>query len=130
MLCFSAAGLKDPAVLPVTMFWHSNAGRDYPPWNGRHDGVIGIEDGCAEGAGGHAAALAPNRIASLGLPTALDLAPGRVHRIAHVMAALPRPRGWETVTDIRVADHALSIEGSDGSTRTLPFDADFLWRTV
>ena len=122
--------LKDPSVLPVTMFWHSNAGRDYPPWNGRHDRVIGIEDGCAEGVGGHAAACAANRVSKLGVPTALDLAPDRVHRIAHVIAAIPRPQGWHVVTDVRIAGETLTISGPNGATRSLAFDTDFLWRSA
>ena len=34
--------LKNPADFPVTMLWFSNGGRDYPPWNGRNVGVLGI----------------------------------------------------------------------------------------
>jgi hypothetical protein len=39
--------LRNPRQLPVTMLWYSNAGRHYSPWNSRHKGVLGIEDGCA-----------------------------------------------------------------------------------
>ena len=39
--------LRDARQLPVTMLWYSNAGRHYSPWNSRHKGVLGIEDGCA-----------------------------------------------------------------------------------
>lgn len=74
--------LKDPAVLPVTMLWHSNGGRDYAPWNGRHHGVLGIEDGCAAGIEGYAAALRPNPVSASGVPTFLPLSPGRMHRVA------------------------------------------------
>ncbi|MEM7022349.1 MAG: hypothetical protein AAF637_07110 [Pseudomonadota bacterium] len=121
--------LKDPAVLPVTMFWHSNAGRDYAPWEGRHDRVIGIEDGCAEGTGGHAAALASNRVSALGIPTALDLAPDRVHRIAHVIAAIPRPFGWDIVTNLTIAEDSLIVSGPAGEIRELAFNADFFSRS-
>ena len=118
--------LKDPAVLPVTMLWHSNAGRDYAPWNGRHAGVLGIEDGCAAGAGGHAAALRANAVSAHGVPTALDLAPGRTHRIAHVIGAIARPEGWGAVTDIRIEDDRLTLTGDAGSPRVLPFRAGFM----
>ena len=33
--------LKDPRVLRETVFWLSNGGRHYPPWNGRHVNVHG-----------------------------------------------------------------------------------------
>lgn len=115
--------LKDPRVLPVTMLWHSNGGRDHAPWNGRHRGVLGVEDGCAEGAGGHAAALRPNRLTAMGVPTALPLAPGRTHRIAHVLGALPR-RGCAAVADIRI-DGAELVVATDGPVRRLPFRAGF-----
>ena len=42
------------------MLWFSNGGRDYPPWNGRHVGVLGIEEGRSYAAYGHAASAADN----------------------------------------------------------------------
>lgn len=117
--------LKDPCVLPVTMLWHSNGGRDHSPWNGRHRGVLGIEDGCAAGAAGHAAALGPNRVAAQGVPTALVLATGRTHRIVHVIGAIARPSGWNRVQDIRVEDARCVLTGDDGTKVALLFDPDF-----
>ncbi|MEM0938099.1 MAG: hypothetical protein AAGJ91_19635 [Pseudomonadota bacterium] len=118
--------LKDPRVLPVTMLWHSNGGRDYPPWNGRHRGVLGVEDGCAAGAAGHAASLAPNPVSQMGVPTALPLAAGRTHRIAHVIGCVPRPPGWSCVTKIEVVGPRLLIHGDAGSDPIpLPFDTPF-----
>ena len=34
--------LKDPRLLRATIFWISNGGRYYPPWNGRHRNVMGL----------------------------------------------------------------------------------------
>ena len=39
--------LKDPRVLRETVFWFSNGGRHYPPWNGRHINVLGLEEVCS-----------------------------------------------------------------------------------
>ncbi len=117
--------LKNPAVLPVTMLWHSNGGRDYSPWNGRHRGVIGIEDGRAAGAAGHRAALGPNAVAAEGVPTAFTLAPGATHRIAHVIGAIARPAEWEAVTAIAAIGDRLVITGDGGAPRALPFRAGF-----
>ena len=36
--------LKDPRLLRATIFWISNSGRYYGPWNGRHRNVMGLED--------------------------------------------------------------------------------------
>jgi len=38
--------LKDPKVLPLSVFWFSNRGRHYAPWNGRNVGVLGMEEAC------------------------------------------------------------------------------------
>ncbi|MEM1360424.1 MAG: hypothetical protein AAGF94_01765 [Pseudomonadota bacterium] len=115
--------LKDPRVLPVTMLWHSNGGRDYAPWNGRHIGVLGIEDGCTAGAAGHKAALTSNAISREGVATALPL--GAPIYIRHVIGAVPRPEGWTDVADIRLSDAALILIASDGAELQLPFDPGF-----
>lgn len=118
--------LKDPSTLPVTMLWFSNGGRDYPPWNGCHVGVIGVEDGCVGGAKGLAEAAGPNAIRALGVPTALELAPGRVHRVGHVTGAIARPEGWTRVAHIDVAGEVLTVTGDTGTSVTLPFDQDWI----
>lgn len=117
--------LKDPRVLPVTMLWHSNGGRQDAPWNSRHVGVLGIEDGIAAGAAGHKAALGSNTIRQAGVPTALELSEGRNHDIAHVIGAIPRPEGWNEITDIEVAGHMLTLRGNRDQEIQLPFDPDF-----
>lgn len=117
--------LKDPRVLPTTMLWYSNGGRDYAPWNGRHLGVLGVEDARACGAEGFAAACRPNALTALGVPTAFNLRPDRTHRIAHVLGAIPRPAGWHDITDIRLNGARLTLCGPDGAEHHLSFQAGF-----
>ena len=104
--------LKDPGVLPVTMLWMSNGGRDYAPWNGTHINVLGIEDGCAAGASGHAGALADNSVRREGVPTVLPLGGTRI--IHHLLARLPCPVGWARVEDVHLADDRLTLTGDTG----------------
>ena len=111
--------LKDPRTLPLTMLWVSNGGRDFPPWNGRHRGVLGIEDGCAAGALGLRAALADTRIRAFDVPTTLDLGPR--HVIRHAMLSLARPPGWADVRDITLADDTLTLTERSGATLAVPF---------
>jgi hypothetical protein len=111
--------LKDARTLPVTMLWVSNGGRDFPPWNGRHRGVLGIEDGCAAGACGLRASLEENRVSAFGVPTRVHLGPR--HVIAHAMLSLPRPPGWAEVTDIRLAGDSLTLTERGGATVSAPF---------
>ena len=129
--CRSAEGdvvlsLKNPAVLPVTMLWLSNGGRDYPPWNGRNVGVLGMEEACAYSAYGHAAAIAPNSLTREGVPTAFDLDPNGRVEVRHIIGALPLPPGWDAVCDIAVAEGTLRISGSARAPLDVPFDAGFL----
>jgi hypothetical protein len=116
--------LKAPDILPVTMFWHSNGGRDHAPWNGQHRGVLGIEDGCAAGVDGHRASLAHNAVSDEGVLTALAL--GGTIRIPHVIGAIPRPQGWGNITAIGAYDGQLTLTDVGGESLSLPFDTEFL----
>lgn len=117
--------LKDPRVLPVTMLWYSNGGRDTAPWCGQHTGVLGIEDGCTAGAEGQEAAEGDNPIARHGVPTVLPLAMDRVHVVRQVIGAVPCPDGWQAVADIRLDRSTLSLFSDTGAAVHLPFDGSF-----
>ena len=114
--------LKDARQFPVTMLWISNGGRDFPPWNARHTGVIGIEDGIAAGATGLSYAMGDNPLRAAGVPTTLALGP-RID-IRHAMVRLPRPAGWSRVETELVAD-AWPVDPDRGQRRArsrFPFD--------
>ncbi len=111
--------LKDPVAMPVTMLWISNGARDFSPWNSRHTGVIGIEDGCAMGGEGLAAARRDNRLTAMGVPTVMVLGGRQV--IRHAMVSLPRPPGWSALRDVRLARGQLTLEEVGGATVSVPF---------
>lgn len=115
--------LKDAEVLPVTMLWVSNGGREFPPWNGRHRGVLGIEDGRACGSMGLAAARTGNRLTAMGVPTTLAL--GGRHVIRHAMASLPRPPGWGRVTAVTEQGGRLTLTEAGGDSLAVGFDEGF-----
>lgn len=108
--------LRNPRELPMTMLWHSNGGRDYAPWSGRHFGCLGVEEGAAA--------------QMLGVSTEGDLpAPGFVTlggtaSVHHVIGAIDWPSG-EPVTSVRTLGDTLIVTG-ETATRTLPFDPSFL----
>lgn len=114
--------LKDARILPITMFWISNGGRDFSPWNGRHTGVLGIEDGCAAGGIGLKGAQMENRIKAFGVPTTIPL--GDRHVIPHAILSLPRPPGWSEVTSITLHDDTLTISDLNGDQIDVPFPED------
>lgn len=109
--------LRDPRRLPMTMLWHSNGGRDYPPWSSRHFGCLGVEEGAAE----H----------MLGVSTEADLiGPGAVTLggevdVRHIIGAIAWPAG-EPVASVDIHDGMVSVTGEGGATRTIPLDSDFL----
>lgn len=113
--------VKDPRVLPVTMLWFSNGGRDFSPWNGRHKGVLGIEDGCCAGALGHAAALVDNPFSEVGVETAMTLRPDGERVVHHALGAVARPAGWQAVADIQIDGDDLILTERDGETIKVPF---------
>ncbi|PTQ71904.1 hypothetical protein [Celeribacter persicus] len=117
--------LKDSRVMPVTMLWISNGGRGYAPWDGRHDGVLGIEDGCAAGAEGHRAALGDNAVAREGVATAFALTAGGSLTLRHAIAVLERPPGWAGVVGLSVGPDRLTVHGIGGGSLAVPFDGTY-----
>ena len=117
--------LKNPADFPFTYLWFSNGGRFYPPWNGRHTGVLGIEEGRAYSAAGHAASIAPNQFSKEGFPTSLTLSPDGSVAVRHVIGGVPLPAGWSRVVGVRPGDGGLLVKG-DGGDVQVPFDGEFL----
>jgi hypothetical protein len=121
--------LKNPADFPVTFLWFSNGGRYYSPWNRRHIGVLGIEEGRAYSSYGHAASIAPNPLSEAGIPTFLRL--GARTGTRHVIGAVPAGSGWQYMKKIEPAksgqsDGVLALTTTGGDIITVPFDTTFL----
>ncbi len=121
---FLFLAIKDARQLPHTVLWMSNGGRDYPPWNGRHRGVLGIEEGCTCFHLGHRAALAANALTEAGYPTALALSPTSPLEVRYAFGAIPAPDGWERVATIALAPGCLRL-GAAAGTLEIPFDTAF-----
>lgn len=115
--------LKNPAELPVTMLWISNGGRDYAPWNGRHRGVLGIEDGRT--AVGHGASQGDNWLKREGIATAFELGPDRRVAFRHVIGAVPAETG-KAVRDVSIAADHLRVTTAEGAVSNAAYDAAFL----
>ena len=118
--------LKNPADFPVTFLWFSNGGRYYAPWNSRHIGALGIEEGRAYLANGHAASIAPNPLSDAGIPTALTLKPNGEAEVRHIIGGVPLPSGWASVFSIEAGLTQLTLVGDTGGTLKVPFDQNFL----
>lgn len=118
---FLLFAVKDARLLPETMLWMSNGGRDYPPWSGRHMAVLGIEEAataCHETGRFDSTGAASRH----GLSTGLTLAPDRSTSIAYGFGAVPAPTGWTEVADIHVTANTLTLSDVGGGEVTLPFN--------
>lgn len=121
--------LKNPTDFPVTFLWFSNGGRDYPPWNGRNVGVLGIEEGRAWSANGYAASIAPNPLSRSGVPTALELQPDGSVEVRHVIGGLSLPNGWKEVASVEDDGGSLMLREVSGAQVAVPYDSAFLSKT-
>lgn len=117
--------LKCPQVLPVTMLWMSNGGRDYAPWSGRHTGVLGIEDARASPLG-HADSCGENEFTRTGVATAFDLGKERRTVVRQVIGACAADPSEDTLTAVSAEKESLILHFQGGGTRSLNYDPEFL----
>ncbi len=121
--------LKDPRVLPSTLFWISNGGRHAPPWNGIHRGRLGLEEVCSHYSDGPEVAR-QDRLRSFGIPTSFAFrrkAP-KIVRVIHLVH--PIPKNFGGVRSIRRDSDgsAIEITGLNGHHLLAPVDWNFLYR--
>jgi len=121
--------LKNPEVLRQTALWHSNGGRHYPPWNGRHLNVLGIEDLTGFFHYGLAPSAKRNCLNELGERTFLQLNPGRPLKVNYIMAVAEIPRNFDCTSRIE-AERAgvVTLVSVNGKTVRVPLNHEFLKR--
>ncbi len=119
--------LRNPRELPMTMLWHSNGGRDYSPWSGRHRGCLGVEEGAALHMLGIGAREMPDPLTLAGQATGLALQAGGTAEARHVIGMIAWPSG-EPVAGVAMKGGRLVVTGEGGARRELPVDDGFLWQ--
>ncbi len=117
--------LKNAAQLPMTMLWQSNGGRDYAPWNGRHRGCLGVEDGAALPVLGLSALEMPDPLSAAGQPALLTLEPEGTVDIRHILGAIRWPSG-QMVAGVMLDGDVLTVTGDWGAERQLPIRGGWL----
>lgn len=109
--------LKDPRVLAHTVLWLSNGGRHYPPWNGRHVNVLGLEEVTSFFHYGLAESARKNHLAAQGRATCRVLHPGQTLVVDYVMAVVPVPPDFDHVAAIEPARNRRSVRLTSRSGR-------------
>ena len=118
--------LRDPRVLRHTILWHSNGGRHYAPWNGRHTAVLGLEEVTSYFHLGLAEAARANPLSQAGHPTTLTLNPKKPTTINYIMAVAAIPRGFDRVADIIRTAKGVELIAESGQRASSDLDLDFL----
>jgi hypothetical protein len=119
-------GLKDPKVLSSTVYWWSNGGRHYAPWNGRYRNVLGIEEVTSFFHVGVAESATENSLSARGIPTTVNHAPDRPVTVNYIMAAIPTPPGFGRVSVVAPGPGTVTLHDEAGATVTAPLDTRFL----
>ncbi len=114
--------LRDPRVLSGTILWHSNGGRHYPPWNGRHRGVLGVEDITAYMHYGVAESFAENDASREGFMTYLPLDPKDPVVVNYIMGVVAVPHDFSHVAAIHRAKGSVTLESVNGAQVTARVD--------
>jgi hypothetical protein len=120
--------LKDPRILPETVFWLSNGGRHYPPWNSRHINVMGLEEVCSYFHSGLAESARKNPISARGFPTSVALNPKKPLVVPYIMGVARIPIGFDRVVSIRAAEgnRSIVLESASGRKAKAAVHLDFL----
>jgi len=111
--------LKNARALPMTMLWHSNGGRDYAPWNGRHRGCLGVEEGAALPVLGLSSQETPDPLSAAGQPGLVTLDPQGTVEVRHILGAVRWPSG-QSVAGVMLEGDVLTVTGDWGAERKLP----------
>ena len=118
--------VKPARVLPATVLWFSNGGRDYPPFDESPGRVLGIEDACTFIHAGHRGSAAPNWMSDEGVPTALALDPEGARTIRHAIGVVPIDATWSGDVTLVPGDDRLVIRDRSGPEVAVPFDASWI----
>lgn len=118
--------LKDLKVLPSTVLWFSNGGRHYRPWNGRHRGVLGIEEVCSYFHLGLRGSVSPNAFQAAGIPTYRDFHAGSPLDIRIVQGIVQVPAQFDRVAHVAMTGSGVVFVSESGERVEKQLDVMFL----
>ena len=117
--------MRDPRLLPSTVFWIENHGRHASPWNGRNR-CLGLEDVCSYFNEGMPISAQPNSINALGIPTALELDAKRPTTINYIQGVAKVPADFRQVKDIEFGAGNVTFVSVTGKRVTVPVNVAFV----
>jgi hypothetical protein len=120
--------LKNPNVLRSTIFWISNGGRHYAPWNSRHVNVLGLEEVTSYFHPGLAESVGNNPLSQQGIATSVLLDPDHPLTVNYIMGVAEVPGDFDRVERIEADSNgpSITIYSSGGSKVVASIDTTFL----
>jgi hypothetical protein len=125
---FAWFALKDPRVLRATIFWLSNGGRHYPPWNSRHVNIMGLEEVTSYFHLGLAESARKNPISAMGYPTCVTVNSRKPLVVPYIMGVAGISAGFDRVVSVKAVpgDRAICLESASGKQAKAAVDVTFL----
>jgi hypothetical protein len=118
--------LKNPRILAQTLFWMSNGGRHYAPWNGRVRSVLGMEEITSYFHYGIGKSIEDNEVTKRGYPSSVQL-DGSSSSFKIIMGVVPIEKKFKGVADIKKKNSGtVEIVGTGGERIEVPCKVDFL----
>jgi hypothetical protein len=121
--------LKDPRTLSGTVMWHSNGGRHYAPWSGRHRGVLGLEEVTSSFHWGLAGSVAESDAGKNGFKTFVELDPSAPLVVNTIMGVVDAKGFSGPVLTIGPNDQGIEITGGKGENISVPLIIGELYRS-
>ena len=116
--------LRDPRILPTTVFWIENHGRHGTPWNGRNR-CLGLEDVCSYLNEGMPISAQPNGINKEGIPTAIELNPNRPTVVNYIQGIAKIPADFQMVKNVEFGAGEVTFVSVTGKKVTVPVNFEF-----
>jgi hypothetical protein len=120
--------IRNCKELPSTLFWHSNGGRPYAPWNGQHTRRLGIEDVCSyfhEGA----EISGKDLLRADGIATSKAFHADQPESIHHIQLVHPLAAEFGAVDSISrdTSGKGIRLSSDSGQSEFVPVDWNFLF---
>lgn len=118
--------LRDARMLPSTIVWMENCGRQSAPWNGRTR-LLGIEDVCSYFDCGITASRLPNVFSQHGVATVHQFQSHPICRISYVQGVMRIPQGFGRVQRVVCHSSRASFFDVQGRTAEAKVQTSFLY---
>jgi hypothetical protein len=118
--------LRNPALLPSTIFWIENCSRQKFPWNGENCS-LGLEDVCSYFDKGSKASSNPNAFSQRGVETCYEFRPEQEFCIPYAQGVIRVPDRFGYVQHTHFDRASVSFTDENGIIVTAPIQTGFLF---